>query len=173
MVYRGRFAPSPTGDLHLGGARTALAAWLLARRAGGAFVLRMEDLDGPRVVPGAAARILADLAALGLRWDEGPDRGGPHAPYAQSERSERYLAALDRLTRDGRIFPCFCSRADIALAALAAPSAPHGPSDEGPRYPGTCRDLTRDQVAAHERAGRRPSLRFRVEPGPGGMVRFE
>src|SRR5213593_499817 len=94
---RGRFAPSPTGDLHLGSARTALAAWLAARAAGGALVLRMEDLDGPRVVPGAAGRILEDLAALGLGWDEGPDVGGPYAPYVQGERSARYQAALDRL----------------------------------------------------------------------------
>jgi glutamyl-tRNA synthetase len=173
-MIRGRFAPSPTGDLHFGGARTALAAWLQARSANGALVLRMEDLDGPRVVPGAAARILGDLRALGLDWDEGPDLlglpglpgvGGPHAPYSQGERSDRYRAALERLTGDGRIFPCYCSRADIARAALAAPSAPHGPSDEGPRYPGTCRALDREAIAAHERAGRRPSLRFRVDPG--------
>src|SRR5712691_5198318 len=92
--YRGRFAPSPTGDLHLGGARTALVAWLRARAAGGKVVLRVEDLDRPRVVAGAAERILADLAALGLEWDEGPDRGGPHAPYRQSERDAWYRAAV-------------------------------------------------------------------------------
>jgi glutamyl-tRNA synthetase len=82
--YRGRFAPSPTGDLHFGGARTALAAWLAARAAGGRFIMRVEDLDRPRVVPGAVERILADLRWLGLDWDEGPDVGGPDAPYRQS-----------------------------------------------------------------------------------------
>jgi glutamyl-tRNA synthetase len=157
---RGRFAPSPTGDLHLGGARTALVAWLAARRDGSSLVLRMEDIDTPRVVPGAAARLLEDLYWLGLDWDEGPDRGGPAAPYTQSERRGLYLDTLGRLAADGHLFPCYCSRAEVARAA----TAPHGPGDEGPRYPGTCRTLTRDQRAAHEKAGRRPSLRLRVEP---------
>jgi glutamyl-tRNA synthetase len=162
---RGRFAPSPTGDLHLGGARTALVAWLAARKRGGAFVLRVEDLDPPRTIPGAAERIVADLRALGLDWDEGPDVGGPHAPYSQSERTGSYLAALDRLAAGGRLFPCYCSRAEVARAS----NAPHGPGDDGPRYPGTCRALTRDRIAAHERGGRRPALRLRLEPGE---VRF-
>src|SRR5262245_6181957 len=83
MTYRGRFAPSPTGEVHFGTARTALVAWLAARAAGGAYVMRVEDLDGPRVVPGAEERILADLRGLGLDWDEGPDVGGMHAPYRQ------------------------------------------------------------------------------------------
>src|SRR6185369_10034472 len=86
MTYRGRFAPSPTGDVHFGTARTALAAWLAARAAGGAYVMRVEDLDGPRSVPGAEERILEDLRWLGLDWEEGPDVGGPHAPYRQSLR---------------------------------------------------------------------------------------
>ncbi|HVV52289.1 MAG TPA: glutamate--tRNA ligase family protein, partial [Polyangia bacterium] len=87
MPVRGRFAPSPTGRLHLGNARTALLAWLDARAAGGAFVMRIEDLDRARVQPGAEAAQLDDLAWLGLDWDEGPDRGGPFAPYRQSERA--------------------------------------------------------------------------------------
>ena len=157
---RGRFAPSPTGDLHLGGARTALIAWLAARRDGSRLVLRMEDIDAPRVVPGAATRLLEDLRWLGLDWDEGPDIGGPRAPYTQSERSPFYLDALERLAARGHLYPCYCSRAEVARAA----TAPHGPGDEGPRYPGTCRALTEAQRAAHEKAGRRPALRLRVEP---------
>jgi glutamyl-tRNA synthetase len=153
--YRGRFAPSPTGDLHLGGARTALAAWLAARAAGGAFVMRVEDLDGPRVVPGAEERILEDLAWLGLDWDDGPDVGGPHAPYRQSLRLARYDAAVEQLLAAGRAFRCWCSRAEVARAA----AAPHGPGDDGPRYPGTCR--LRATPAPRDR---RPSVRLRVEP---------
>ena len=90
VTYRGRYAPTPSGPLHLGNVRTALLAWLLARHAGGAFALRMEDLDRPRVRPGAAAAILSDLRWLGLDWDEGPDTGGPAAPYTQSERGALY-----------------------------------------------------------------------------------
>jgi glutamyl-tRNA synthetase len=132
--YRGRFAPSPTGALHLGSAAAALVAWLSARASGGAFVLRVEDLDGPRVVPGAEGEQLDDLRWLGLDWDEGPDVGGPHAPYRQSERDAGYEAALDRLARRGLLYRCDCSRADIARVA----SAPHA-GEDGPRYPGTCR----------------------------------
>jgi glutamyl-tRNA synthetase len=150
--YRGRFAPSPTGDLHLGSVATALVAWLSARAAGGRLVLRVEDIDGPRVVAGAAARQLDDLRWLGLDWDEGPDAGGPNAPYRQSERSAIYDDALARLAGRGLVYRCDCSRADIAAIA----SAPH-PGDEGPRYPGTCRDRP------IERAWKRPpALRLRV-----------
>jgi glutamyl-tRNA synthetase len=157
---RGRFAPSPTGPLHLGNARTALLAWLAARARGASFVMRVEDLDGPRVRPGLEARMLAELRWLGLDWDEGPDLGGPHAPYRQSERLERYQAALDRLRRADAVYPCFCSRAEIA----AASQAPHGPSDEGPRYPGTCRALSPAEVAARS-LRRAPAWRLRVAPG--------
>ena len=160
-MYRGRYAPTPSGPLHLGNLRTALLAWLLARRAGGAFVLRMEDLDRPRVRPGAASAILADLRWLGLDWDEGPDAGGPHAPYTQSERMPLYEEHLRRLDDAGLLYPCYCSRADIARAA----SAPHGPADEGPRYPGTCRDPARRERQRQRVKGRPPALRFRVPPG--------
>jgi glutamyl-tRNA synthetase len=135
--YRGRLAPSPTGKLHFGSARTALVAWLAARKAGGALVLRMEDLDRLRVVPGAAQGIMDDLRWLGLDWDEGPDVGGPCGPYAQSERSAHYDAALAQLAAAGQVFRCSCSRAEV----LAASSAPHG--ELGPRYPGTCRQRAR------------------------------
>jgi glutamyl-tRNA synthetase len=165
MPYRGRYAPSPTGPLHLGNARTALVAWLHARAAGGAFVMRVEDLDGPRVRPGMEARILDELRWLGLDWDEGPDVGGPAGPYRQSLLAARYAAALDRLRGAGLAYPCFCSRAEIAASARA----PHGPADEGPRYPGTCRDLAPDDVARRA-ATRRPAWRLRVSPG---TVSFE
>jgi glutamyl-tRNA synthetase len=92
-LYRGRFAPSPTGDLHLGSAATALVAWLSARAASGRLVMRVEDIDGPRVVAGSEARQLDDLRWLGIDWDEGPDVGGPHAPYRQSERSAAWRSA--------------------------------------------------------------------------------
>jgi len=156
-LIRGRYAPSPTGDLHLGNLRTALLAWLFARCSDGHFVLRIEDLDRPRVRPGASERILPDLRWLGLDWDEGPDIGGSYAPYIQSERHEIYTIYLQRLQDQGLIYPCYCSRAEIARAA----SAPHG--NEGPRYPGTCRGLTQAQRKQHEDNNRRPSLRFRVD----------
>lgn len=156
-LIRGRYAPSPTGDLHLGNLRTALLAWLFARSAGGQFVLRIEDLDQPRVRPGASERMLSDLRWLGLDWDEGPDIGGPYIPYMQSQRQEIYRSCLQRLVDNGLIYPCYCSRAEIARAA----SAPQ--EDEGPRYPGTCRHLTQEQRRKHEANNRRPSLRFRVD----------
>ena len=132
-AYRGRFAPSPTGRIHLGTARTALVAWWRARAQKGAFVLRVEDLDGPRVKPNATENILEDLRWLGIDWDEGPDVGGPLAPYVQSQRLDRFRNVLDALRLTGAIYPCTCSRKEIAEVA----SAPHGPS--GAPYPGTCR----------------------------------
>ncbi len=136
LSYRGRFAPSPTGDLHLGSAASALVSWLMSRSSGGAFVVRVEDIDTPRVRPGMEARHMEDLAWLGLDWDEGTDVGGPYAPYRQSERAALYDRAIRDLGERGLTFLCDCSRADIAKVA----SAPHA-GDEGPRYPGTCRDL--------------------------------
>jgi glutamyl-tRNA synthetase len=162
---RGRFAPSPTGPLHLGNARTALVSWLAARAAGGRYAMRVEDLDAARVRPGLEARILDELRWLGLDWDEGPDVGGPAAPYRQSERLGGYAAALARLRAAGLVYPCFCSRAEVAAAARA----PHGPSEDGPRYPGTCAGLS-EEAARGRAAARRPSWRFRAAPGP---VRFE
>ncbi|MGZ3622485.1 MAG: tRNA glutamyl-Q(34) synthetase GluQRS [Ktedonobacteraceae bacterium] len=156
-LIRGRYAPSPTGDLHLGNLRTALLAWLFARCTDGQFVLRIEDLDQPRVRPGGSERMLFDLRWLGLDWDEGPDIGGSYTPYIQSERQEIYMTYLQRLQDKGLIYPCYCSRAEIARAA----SAPHG--NEGPRYPGTCRYLTQAQRKEHEANNRRPSMRFRVD----------
>jgi glutamyl-tRNA synthetase len=163
-MSRGRYAPSPTGPLHLGNARTALLAWLAARAVGSSFVLRVEDLDGPRVRPGLEERILEELRWLGLDWDEGPDVGGSRGPYRQSERRDRYDAALAYLRASGLVYPCFCSRAEIA----AASQAPHGAGDEGPRYPGTCRGLGAREIAARS-AHRRPSWRFRVPEGAVGF----
>ena len=132
-----RFAPSPTGYLHLGHAFSALTAWRRARGAGGQFLLRLEDIDPIRCRPEYAAAILEDLAWLGLDWD-GPVR-------AQSEHLEDYAAVLDRMRARGLIYPRFCSRADIQRRVIAA--APHG-SDGGPVYPGTCRVLSEAERAA-------------------------
>ncbi len=153
----GRYAPSPTGALHTGNLRTALLAWLFARCADGTFILRIEDLDQARVKPGATAQLMEDLRWLGLDWDEGPDMGGPAAPYVQSARQAIYEACLHQLDAANLVYPCYCSRTEIARAA----SAPHG--EEGPRYPGTCRDLSASQRRQHERAGRFPALRLRVD----------
>lgn len=146
--------------MHLGNARTALLAWLDVRSRRGSLAMRVEDLDGPRVRPGLEARILDELRWLGLDWDEGPDMGGAHGPYRQSERGGWYEAALERLRREGLAYPCFCSRAEIGQAS----QAPHA-SDEGPRYPGTCRSLSAEERA--DRSARRaPAWRFRVPEGP-------
>src|SRR5690349_11413813 len=112
-AYRGRFAPSPTGALHLGLARTARLAYLRARAEGGVFVLRSEDIDTPRVVAGSLASILEDLRFLGISWDEGPDLSGPFAPYEQSARSDHYEAAIATLSARGLVYPCTCSRKEI------------------------------------------------------------
>jgi glutamyl-tRNA synthetase len=131
---RGRLAPSPTGALHLGNARTFLIAWLSARSRGGTLVLRMEDLDHPKVKPGAAEAALADLRWLGLDWDEGPDVGGPCAPYVQTARLPLYARALARLRDAGLVYPCVCTRRDVEQGQ----SAPH--ADEAiTRYDGACR----------------------------------
>jgi glutamyl-tRNA synthetase len=153
-VYVGRYAPSPTGDLHLGNARTALIAWLWACRAGGRCLLRFEDLDAARVRPGCAQAQAASLAWLGLDWDGDP--------VAQSQRGGLYDAALGALRERGVLYECFCSRADVRRAA----SAPHGP--DGPLYSGACRNLTAAERSARVAAGRAPALRVRME----GEVEF-
>jgi glutamyl-tRNA synthetase len=133
--HRGRFAPSPTGELHLGSAVAAVFCAAAVLQARGTLVLRVEDIDMPRVVPGQAARILDDLEWLGIRFQEGPGIGGLAGPYVQSERQTLYEAAIDKLAAQGWVYLCDCSRAEIARVA----SAPHL-GDEGPRYPGTCRE---------------------------------
>ncbi|WP_420611268.1 tRNA glutamyl-Q(34) synthetase GluQRS [Candidatus Poriferisodalis sp.] len=144
----GRWAPSPTGDLHLGNLRTALLAWLFARSAGGRFLWRFEDLDGA-VRPQFYDSQLRDVAALGLDWDGEPVR--------QSERLDRYRDAIADLRRRDLTYECFCSRREIAEAA----AAPHGPSPEG-AYPGTCRHLTPAEREQRRSSGRPPALRLRV-----------
>ncbi len=155
----GRYAPSPTGTLHLGNLRTALLAWLFARAAGSRFLVRVEDVDTGRSRERFVAEQLADLAALGLDWD------GP--VVRQSERGERYQAALDALDAQGLVYPCWCTRAEIREAA----AAPHGPLPEG-AYPGTCRELTAAQRADRERSGRPAALRVRTG-GPTVTVEDE
>lgn len=152
----GRLAPSPTGGLHLGHARTFLLAWLAARAGGGRVVLRVEDIDTSRVRPGMAEAAADDLRWLGLDWDEGPDVGGPHGPYEQSRRLDRYEEALARLRRADLVYPCTCTRSDIARFA----SAPHA-EDEGPTYPGLCAHRRADEA---EDLGRPFAWRFRVPP---------
>jgi glutamyl-tRNA synthetase len=141
----GRFAPSPSGRLHVGNLRTALLAWLFARSGGGRFLLRIEDLDRARSRPEHEAQQIADLEAIGIDWDGEVVR--------QSERTELYRAALEKL--DARTYPCWCTRAEIRAAA----EAPHGPLPEG-FYPGTCRKLTAEERAERERSGRPAALRL-------------
>lgn len=148
-----RFAPSPSGYLHLGHAYAALFAWRAAREAGGRFLLRMEDIDGPRCTPAFAGAIEEDLTWLGLDWD------GPI--FYQSQRMESYAAALDKLRAMNLLYPCFCTRAEIRAEIERADSAPHGPG--GPVYPGTCRALS---VAERERQiaeGQSYALRLDME----------
>jgi glutamyl-tRNA synthetase len=147
--HDGRFAPSPTGPLHLGNLRTALLAWLFARAGGGRFLIRVEDLDASRSRPEHEAGQLADLAALGLVSDEPAVR--------QSERSELYADAIDRLDREGALYRCWCTRAEIREAS----SAPHGPLPEG-AYPGTCLRLTDGERRRKRAGGRPPALRLRA-----------
>src|SRR5919199_295271 len=161
MRVRGRFAPSPTGAIHLGNIWTALLAWLHARQLGGAFVLRVEDLVPHRSQPGLAEQQLADLRWLGLDWDEGPDAGGFFGPYVQSERTAYYRTALEMLASRNLLYPCYCTRAEVRAAA----SAPHGAAERGD-YPGTCRYLTPEERAEREARGRRPCLRVRMPEAP-------
>jgi glutamyl-tRNA synthetase len=156
---RGRFAPSPSGTLHMGNLRTALLSWLFIRCSGGRYILRIEDLDRPRVRPGSTDTILEDLRWLGLDWDEGPDIGGEYAPYTQSERLSIYEHYLKQLQDRGLIYPCYCTRAEVAQAASITQQDEHSER----RYPGTCRSLSTRQQKQYEAQGRRPALRFRVD----------
>ncbi|EGO64327.1 tRNA glutamyl-Q(34) synthetase GluQRS [Acetonema longum] len=153
---RGRFAPSPSGQMHLGNAWTALLAWLASRSQGGSMVLRLEDLDPGRSRSEYAAGIMEDLQWLGLDWDEGPDREGPNGPYRQSERRQLYQEAVERLGQQGLVYECYCSRAELHVA-----EAPHAGESEWV-YPGTCRCFSREQRQKKLRSGRRPALRLAV-----------
>jgi nondiscriminating glutamyl-tRNA synthetase len=165
VMVRVRFAPSPTGRLHLGSARTALFNWLFARGQDGVMVLRVEDTDPNRSSRAFEDSILDDLRWLGLDWDEGPDIGGPHAPYRQSERGEFYREHARRLLEAGKAYPCYCTAEELdenRQRALA--------EGRTPVYSGPCRDLTPQQIREREAEGRLPVLRFRV---PGGEVAFQ
>lgn len=164
-MVRVRFAPSPTGMLHLGSARTALFNWLFARAQGGAMVLRVEDTDAARSSRELEASILDDLHWLGLDWDEGPDIAGPHTPYRQSERGEIYRQHAQRLVEAGMAYPCYCTPEELEESKRVALA-----QGRTPIYGGTCRDLTPQQRAEKEAQGRRPALRFRA---PRGEVAFQ
>ena len=150
----GRLAPTPSGGLHLGNARTFLVAWLSARAAGGRVLLRVDDLDRPRVKPGFVEQAMEDLRWLGLEWDG--------KPILQSHRGEAYVEALKKLRAAGCVYPCVCSRKEIEMAVRA----PHE-GEEGPVYPGVCRGKFRDGADAEQRTGRAPCWRFAAECGRG------
>lgn len=152
MEVRGRFAPSPSGRMHLGNLMSALLAWLDVRSAGGTMVLRIEDLDPDRCTPARAEQVMDDLLWLGLDWDE----GGLTPDYMQSRRSEIYAGAFEKLNEKGLVYPCYCSRAE-----RLAVSAPHR-SDGTVVYSGRCTALTAQERADFEAAGRRPAWRVRV-----------
>lgn len=175
MTVRTRFAPSPTGELHAGNARIAVLNWLYARHTRGNFVLRIEDTDLERNVPGAEGELISTLRRLGLDWDEGPDAGGDFAPYRQSERVDLYREQAGLLLGAGRAFRCYCSPEEIAAKRRAA-------IDRGEEaiYDGTCRDLSPDHERGFRDRGIEPSIRFIVPPGevvvrdlPRGDVVFD
>ncbi len=159
-IVKTRFAPSPTGYLHLGNVRTALFSALLARRWGGQFLLRIEDTDRERSRPEYVAALLEDLHWLGLDWQEGPEVGGARGPYAQSERSAIYADHYHRLEAVGQAYPCFCTPAELALSRKAQLSA-----GRPPRYAGTCARLSEAERRERLERGLQPTLRFRVPVG--------
>lgn len=163
---RGRYAPSPSGPLHLGNFRTALLAWMQAKLSGAALTLRIEDLDLPRMRHGSAESLMEELEWLGLTWDEGPNHPGPTGPYYQSERQSIYDSALAYLEAKGMVYRCYCSRKDI----LEASSAPHGHQGM-PLYPGTCRNLTPIQEARilSQKPDRKPAWRIKA---PDQIISF-
>jgi glutamyl-tRNA synthetase len=163
-LYRGRMAPSPTGYLHLGHARTFWTAWQRARAAGGKLLFRNEDLDYQRCQPQFVQAMFEDLRWLGLEWDEGPDVGGPFSPYAQSQRRDFYVECWRRLRDAGCIYPCSCSRRDLERAL----QAPHEEDDEIP-YPGICREKIDRAKDWDSPAG--ISWRFRIPDGE--TIRFD
>ena len=170
-----RFAPSPTGRLHIGNARTALFNSLLAGHSGGEMILRIEDTDVERSDAEHEAGLLTDLKWLGIHWQQGPDVGGPHAPYRQSERSKLYADFYSTLEEKGLAYPCFCSPEQLKLVRKSQLAA-----GQPPRYSGTCANLSADEIQSKLDAGEKPTLRFRVPkesivrpgaPGRGGPRR--
>jgi glutamyl-tRNA synthetase len=157
VTVRCRFAPAPSGSLHVGNVRSALFSWLWARHNDGVFILRVEDTDASRVTEEAFRGVLDDLRWLGLDWDEGPEVGGSHGPYRQSERAEIYRGKLAALLAGGHAYRCYCTEAELEQRNQAARAR-----GEPPGYDGHCRDLTDDDVAAYEAEGRTPVVRFRM-----------
>ncbi|HKA25581.1 MAG TPA: glutamate--tRNA ligase [Candidatus Eisenbacteria bacterium] len=162
---RVRFAPSPTGSLHIGGARTALFNWLFARGREGLMALRVEDTDVERSTSESERAVVDDLRWLGLDWDEGPEVGGPYGPYRQSERKEIYRREANRLCAAELAYPCFCTDEELEARRRAAQAA-----GRTPQYDGTCRDLDEEERAERRAEGRPESIRFRV-PGEPAVVR--
>jgi glutamyl-tRNA synthetase len=155
-----RFAPSPTGSLHLGNARTAFFSYLWARKTGGKFILRIEDTDAERSQERYRQALLDDLHWLGLSWDEGPDIGGPSGPYNQAERNDFYRSLYDQLEASGGAYPCYCTPDELELSRKLQRMA-----GKPPRYAGTCRSLTRAERAERVARGLKPTLRFAVPRG--------
>ena len=172
---RCRFAPAPSGSLHVGNVRSALFSWLFARHNAGEFILRFEDTDASRVTEEAVAGVLEDLRWLGIDHDEGPDVGGPHAPYRQSQRHDIYRTHADQLLAQGNAYRCYCTSEELDTRRKAAAAA-----HESPGYDGHCRSLTPDQIEAFKADGRESVVRFRmpdhewvIDDIVKGEVRFE
>ena len=159
-TVRVRFAPSPTGDLHLGNVRTALYNWLYARHMNGVFILRVEDTDKERSTPEHCENLMDIMTWLGLKWDEGPRVGGPHEPYLQSQRTELYEYHLGRLKEKGLVYPCYCTEEELDLERKRQMGRGHMP-----RYGGKCKKLTQDEVKKLDATGKTSVLRFAVPPG--------
>ena len=157
MSVRCRFAPAPSGSLHVGNVRSALFSWLFARHVGGSFILRVEDTDASRVTEEAVAGVLEDLRWLGIDHDEGPDVGGPHAPYRQSQRLDVYREHAARLLEKGDAYRCYCTAEELETRRKAALAA-----GDAPGYDGHCRTLSREQIEAYEAEGREAVVRFRM-----------
>ena len=162
---RTRFAPSPTGALHVGGAHTALFAWLFARHEGGKFILRIEDTDEVRSTQESLGAIYDGLSWIGIDWDEGPDLGGPSGPYIQSERLDTYNQYVDQLLASGRAYPCYCTPEELEerQEIMRQRGIP-------PRYDGRCRDLSEEARRRFESEGRKPCVRFRMREGGTTLV---
>lgn len=161
---RVRFAPSPTGRLHIGNARTALFNWLFAAQNEGSFILRIEDTDEQRSTRSYERQVVESLRWLGLEWDEGPDRAGRHGPYRQSERLDLYARHARELIDKGKAYPCYCTDEELEKGKQAMLSA-----GIAPKYPGTCRNLSAEQRRALEEQGRVPCIRYRTPDS--GIIR--
>ena len=157
---RVRFAPSPTGDLHVGNIRTALFDWAFARHTGGKFIFRIEDTDKERVTDEYIQRAIDTLKWLGLNWDEGPEVGGPNGPYLQSERLHIYKEWADKFLASGAAYLCYCSAEE-----LEAERERQRQANVAPGYGGTCRNLSNQQIENYKNEGRKPVVRMRMDDG--------